>query len=188
MKSLLGAALLIFTLSCAHGQRNSISAVDRYTAGDEIYEGLENSFSFKATLINQSVQEELLQKQADHYDWSSLTLQAERQKIEDDGLQSTEVFLSFYTPRPKDASLTDKNSIWRVYLSVGSNTYDAEIVRDRRKLTEIRSLFPYHSHWAYAYRLRFPIPISHVELGPSRLTITGPVGKKSVDFPAVQTR
>ncbi len=183
--SLAGVALLIFSVSCAHNARTP-SALENYTSGDEIYEGLENSFTFKATLINQSVSEELLAKQAQHYDWSSLTLQAERQKAEDEGLQSTEVFLSFYTPSPKDANLTDKNSIWRVYLTVGTSTYDAEIVRDRRKLTEIRSLFPYHSQWAYAYKLSFPIPISQVEVQASQLTITGPVGKKSVSFPELR--
>lgn len=181
LKTLLGTALLLVLMSCAHNTQDS-HPLKTYTAGDEIYEGLDNSFSFKATLINRSVTEELLAKQASFYDWSNLKMESERQKIEDSRLQATEVFLSFYTPNQKDASLTDKNSVWRVYLTVGSNTYDADIVRDKRKLTEIQSMFPYHSQWAYPYLLKFSIPISQVEIHKSQLTITGPVGKKTIEF------
>lgn len=174
---------LLMGAACAHTpESHYVSVLETYSAGDEIYEGLENSFSFKATLLNRKVSEEMLRRQADFYDWSSLKIQSEQQKVDDEGLQFTEVFLSFYTPNPKDANLTDANSVWRVYLEVDGATYDAEIQRDRRKRTEIQAMFPYHSQWAFPYYLKFPIPVSQVQSRTSQLTITGPLGKRTIQF------
>lgn len=170
--------------ACAHSPPLA-GSLAKFTEGDEIYEGLENNFAFKATLHNSAVAEYLLSQEAQFYDWSDLKTQSERQAREDMRLQETEVFLSFFTPSAKDASLTDKNKVWRVYLTVGRETYDAAVTRDRRKLTEVRALYPYHNQWSLPYLLRFPIPTSQIEVQEAELTITGPLGKKTVKFSAL---
>jgi hypothetical protein len=181
LKNLVFCCALITMAACAH--KTAVpETLEKYSAGDEIYEGLENNFTFKATLHNRAVSEYLIDQAAKFYDWSEMKVQSERQTREDARLQETEVFLSFFVPNAKDASLTDKNKVWRVYLTVGRETYDATVVKDKRKLTEVRAFYPYHNQWSLPYLLKFPIPTSQVEVQDSELTITGPLGKKTVKF------
>lgn len=184
----LGLALAVSLVSCSHSEKTSSSdSLKTYTKGENVYHGLENNFSFQATIHNLSVTNYLLEKEARFYDWSGLKVQSEQTTVADSRGRESVIFLSFYAPKTSDANLTDANSVWKIYLTIGGERYEPVISKDNRKLTEVQALYPYHTRWSYPYILTFPVPMTQVESQSSQLMITGPLGKKVVEFPSLQT-
>lgn len=165
--------------------KNYTMGINSYSDGDANYTGLYNTFEYRATLLNSAVHKLVLNQQAKSYLWDEEKLSKEDEKNQKKMADFTEIFLSFYTPERKNDNLTDAKSIWRVYLDVGGRRYTGKVKRDRSLLAEIQALFPYHTRWNTAYRVSFPIPTATVDTQNSQVTITGPLGTKTVNFSAM---
>ena len=163
-----------------------LKVIENFSRGETEYEGLYNQFTYKGTLINSPIREAMLLKEADYFKWDPQQLQAERDKAAEKMAASTEVFLSFYTPERKNDNLTDSKSIWRIYLDLGGKRYEGKARKARKLFAEMATLFPYHTRWNTAYYIEFPVPTAEVENVSSRLTVTGPLGIKEVDFPSAR--
>ena len=159
--------------------------VETYSAGDREYNGFYNQFDFRATLQNSAVQAAMLAKQAEYYQWDAAKKETERAKAEADMSRETVVFCSFFTPDRRNDNLADSKSIWRVYLDVDGRRYVAKIKKSRKLIAELQALFPYHTRWTTPYVFTFPVPASAVERAKSKLTITGPLAARSVEFAPV---
>lgn len=167
-------------------EKNFEKLVENYSAGDSEYSGFYNNFEYKATLLNAPVREALLARQSAQYQWDREKLLTEKEKASQEMANETEVFLSFFTPDRQNDNLTDAKSIWRVYLDVAGRRYQGKPSRVRTLLAELQSLFPYHTRWNTPYSVSFPVPTSAIETQPSVLTITGPLGTRSISFKAVE--
>lgn len=161
-----------------------IKAIDAYSDGDVQYLGAYNNFKYRATIINSAIQQTLIEKKGEVYLWDAPKKQVELAKMQNDNGAQTTVFLSFFTPNRLDDNLSTKKSIWYVYLETSKGRYEGKITKDRTSLTELNVLFPYHNRFSTAYQVRFPVPVSQIEGEQNTLTITGPLGVKSVKFPA----
>ncbi len=160
-----------------------LNTIKKFSEGDEINKGLYNRFAFKATLLNSTVSESILKEKANYYKWSTPKLLSEREKNEQLRSSSTSVFMSFYTPDRQDDNFTDKkNSIWKIYLEANGQRYEGKAKRDRRRITELNKIYPYHSRWASAYSVTFNVPTSAIEQRNAKFTVTGPLGTKVVNF------
>jgi hypothetical protein len=163
-----------------------LQVIESFSRGEVEYEGLYNQFTYKATLINSPIREAMLLREADYFKWDPAQLEAERTKAADRMTTMTDVFLSFYTPERKNDNLTDSKSIWRVYLDLGGKRYEGKARKAKKLFAEMSTLFPYHTRWNSAYYVEFAVPTATVEAGSSRLTVTGPLGVKEVDFPSIR--
>ncbi|MES2965695.1 MAG: hypothetical protein V4760_17570 [Bdellovibrionota bacterium] len=160
--------------------------IEAYSAGDTEYSGFYNNFEYKATLKNTAIRETLLAKRASYYQWEPTKLDAEKAKDQQELASITETFVSFFTPDRNNDNLTDKKSIWRIYLDVGGRRYEGKPLKIRGNLAELQSLYPYHTRWNTPYTFQFQVPTTAVETQSSTLTITGPLGTRSVTFKPVQ--
>lgn len=160
--------------------------IEAYSAGDTEYSGFYNNFEYKATLINTPIRETLLAKRALYYQWDATKVDAEKAKDQQELASITEIFVSFFTPDRNNDNLTDKKSIWRIYLDVGGRRYEGKPLRIRGNLAELQSLYPYHTRWNTPYNFQFQVPTTAVETQASTLTITGPLGTRSVTFKPIQ--
>ena len=161
-----------------------MSIVDGYSAGDKEYSGFYNQFDFRATLHNSQVQEELIKRQAEYYQWDPAKIASEREKVSQESSSASTVYMSFFTPERKNDNLTDGKSIWRVFLDVGGKRYLGKIKKSRKLIAELQTLYPYHSRWTTPYVVEFAVPRSTVDSNGSVLTITGPLGTRTADFKA----
>jgi hypothetical protein len=159
--------------------------IERFSDGEAYYAGLYNNFSYRATILNSAVRTELLRRQNEFYQWDREKFSIERDKSDHDLALETVVFLSFFTPDRKNDNLAEDKSIWRVYLEAGSHRYIGKVKKLKTNLSELQALYPYHSRWNTAYEVTFSIPANAIEGQASRLTITGPLGNKVVNFAAV---
>lgn len=163
--------------------------INQNSAGDAQFAGLYNTFELKATILNSVVREALIQRQTQYYQWDAAQQSTEREKSNQEASSETTVFLSFATPDRKNDNLADKKAIWRTFLDVGGRRYVGQAKKDRRLIAELQAQFPYHTRWNTAYLLTFPISTTAIETQPIKLTLTGPLGSRMLEFkpPSEQT-
>lgn len=160
--------------------------IESFSAGDSEYSGFYNNFEYKATLLNSSIRSALLNRQASYYQWEREKTLAEREKQQKEMAAETEVFVSFFTPDRKNDNLSDLKTIWRVYLEAGGRRYQGKVKKVRLLLAELQTLYPYHTRWNTPYSVSFSVPTTAIESQTTTLTITGPLGTRAVNFPAVK--
>lgn len=175
-----------FNIAVPEGHR---ALINRNSAGDAQFAGLYNTFELKATILNSEVREALIRRQTAYYQWDAAQQATEREKATQELSSETSVFLSFSTPERKNDNLADKKSIWRVFLDVGGRRYVGQVKKDRRLTAEIQAQFPFHTRWNTPYLITFPVSTTAIETQTIKLTLTGPLGSRVLEFvPPGQTK
>lgn len=165
-----------------------LQVIEQFSEGDADYESFYNQFAYRATVVNSAVREATLLREADYFKWDPGQLAAEREKAAQKMGQSTEVFMSFFTPERRNDNLTDSKSIWRIYLDVGGKRYQGRPKKAKKLFAELNALFPYHTRWNTPYLVEFALPSSAIEGLPSTFTVTGPLGAKEIEFKSTASK
>lgn len=161
------------------------AVIEQYSAGDSEFAGLYNTFELKATLLNSEVREALIRRQSEYYQWDEAQQSTEREKATQELSAESEIFLSFATPERKNDNLTDKKTIWRIFLDVGGRRYVGQAKKERRLIAELQAQFPFHTRWNTPYLLTFPVSMKSIETQTVKLTLTGPLGSRVLEFKPV---
>lgn len=161
-----------------------VKVMDSQSAGDVEYVGAYNHFNFRATLMNSLIQSAIIDRKAAFYLWDDLKKQQELALIQADNGTTTKVFLSFFTPDRRDDNLSSPKTIWALYLETPQGRYSGIAKRVRTSGTELMTLYPYHNRFTTPYMLEFPVALASTEGQSIKLTITGPLGTKTVEFAA----
>lgn len=159
--------------------------IDRNSDGQSEYNGFYNNFEFRGTLLNKDVNDAMLIRQGDYFQWEDAKMNTEREKVIQESSNTTRIHVSFFTPDHKNDNLTDAKSIWRVFLDAGGKRYMGTVKKDRRLLAELEVLYPYHTRWTTPYIFEFPVPTTVIEAQSSTLTVTGPLGTRTLSFKAL---
>lgn len=160
-----------------------VNSVENFSAGDIQYEGIYSNFNYRATIMSPDMQRLYINKKTEIYLWSDEKRANELAKLQEKNDTTSKIFLSFFTPNRWDDNLSTPKSIWSVYLHVGTQRYEGKILKNRDSRTEINSLFPYHGRFASAYNVEFSVPVNQITTQELKITITGPLGVKTVQFP-----
>ena len=163
------------------------TTINDNSAGDAQFAGLYNTFELKATLLNSDVREALVRRQAAYYQWDAAQQASEREKATQELSSETSVFLSFSTPERKNDNLADKKTIWRIFLDVGGRRYVGQAKKERRLIAELQAQFPYHTRWNTPYMLTFPVSTTAIETQAIKLTLTGPLGSRVLEFKPISS-
>ncbi len=166
--------------------KTHVEVIEAHSSGDSEFAGLYNTFELKATVLNTTVREALVQRQGEYYQWDSAQQTTEREKAMQENSAEAAVFISFATPERRNDNLADKKSIWRIFLDVGGRRYVGQAKKDRRLIAELQALFPYHTRWNTPYLLSFPVGMSAIENQSMKLTVTGPLGSRVLEFKSQQ--
>lgn len=161
-----------------------INVIDAYSAGEVEYVGAYNHFNYRAVLMNSIIQNAVIDRKAALYLWDDIKKQQELATMQADNGSKTKVFLSFYTPQRKDDNLATSKTIWALYLETPQGRYTGTAQRIRTSPTELMTLYPQHNRFTTPYVVEFPVPLASVQGQPLKMTITGPLGTKSVQFAA----
>lgn len=160
--------------------------IELNSAGDSQFAGFYNTFELKATVMNSDVREALVKRQAAYYQWDAAQLATEREKTIQEASSETQFFMSFATPERRNDNLSDKKTIWRIFLDVGGRRYVGQAKKDRRLIAEIQAQVPYHTRWNTPYILTFPVGTTAIETQAMKLTLTGPLGTRVLEFRPMQ--
>ena len=192
MKHILSAFIALSLIACTtspfpKGEAAYRQKIEKFSAGDKQFAGFYHNFEFRATVLNSDVVQTVNQRLTQVYEWDEAERQEKLQKEMAKLRKSTRMWMSFFTPNANNDNLATKKTIWKIYLQAGNQRYEGRAEKANKNLSEASSLFPYHNRWTTAYYLNFPVPTSDVEGQPLKLIITGPLGKREVEFPAEST-
>lgn len=148
----------------------------------EIYDGLYNVLTVQSTWIDSQLTEASLSQSARQLQWSEQVYKEEREKRVSKNAQSTDFFVSLYTPERKHADLSPTKGLWKIFLEVNGTRYEGKATKVRLLLSEIQALYKYHNRWSTPYMVNFPVATSLIEGKPATLTLTGPVGSAQLKF------
>ncbi len=160
--------------------------LEPFSAGEAEYDGLYNQFTYRATLVNSPVREALLLREAEYFKWDPQQLANAKSKAQEKMANSTEVFMSFFTPDRHNDNLTDSKSIWRIYLDLNGKRFEGVPRKARKAFAELQALYPYHTRWNTPYLVEFPVPTQQAQSGVATYIVTGPLGVQEVKIPAVE--
>lgn len=182
------AALTAWTLaSCATPTTKVdqyVLTIDQYSSGDVEYEGAYNNFRYRATIMNTVIQQAYIDKKTEIYQWDPEKRQVMLQKMQTLNPTQTAIFMSFFTPIRQDDNLSTPKSIWSVYLQTSQGRYEGKAIKNRDNRTELYLMYPYHQRYSSGYDITFNVPLSQVENEETTLIVAGPLGTKSIKFPA----
>lgn len=165
----------------SEGRSEYLRIIRENSAGDGQFAGIYKNFEFHSTLFTRDVSLAVHKRLKQYYDWSEEEAFQKLSKRTEEMSSKTKIWLSFYTPSGKDDNLSNKNSIWKIYLINQSHRYEGRAYPANANLSASKALMPYHSRWTTAYYVDFPIPTDQLS-GPVKLIITGPLGRREVTF------
>ena len=178
------------TLSCTthpyeEGRSEYIALIDKYSAGDKQFSGLYHQFEYRATLLNRKVSQAIHDRLKLYYAWSEEEAEQKLQERMEKLNNQTLFWLSFFTGERKNDNLSHKNSIWKIYLETPSGRYEGRAYKTNMNFSEAQSIIPYHNRWSSSYYLEFPVATDQVQYDKLKLIITGPLGRREVQFPQI---
>lgn len=156
--------------------------LDNKTKKVEIYDGLYNILTIQSSWLDSQLTEASLSQSARNAQWNEQVYKEERTKKINTHAQSTEFFVSLFTPERKHADLSSTKNVWKIYLEVNGQRFEGKATKVKLLLSEIRALYPYHNRWSTPYIISFPVATSLVENRPATLTLTGGVGSAQLQY------
>lgn len=193
IKIFLALAALILTASCATRLATppgipaiSISNYEEIVAEKtkkiEIYDGLYNKLTVQSTWLDSLLTESTLSHNARLAQWTEQHYKEERSNKINKNAESTQFFVSLYTPERKHADLTNNKTLWKVFLDVNGQRYEGKATKVKMLLSEIQAYYPHHNRWSVPYYVSFPVATSLVENKPATLILTGAVGSAELNY------
>ncbi len=163
-------------------EQEYISTVERHTQKTKVYDGFVNILDFGATLHTADMAAAQVDQNARLYQWSVDQYKAEKSRVESELASQTKIFLSFFVPERKHDDLHRSNSKWKIFLDANGKRFEGKATRMKAILAEVQSLYPFHTRWGTPYFVTFQVPVSVIETGKAKLTLTGPVTAATVQF------
>lgn len=148
----------------------------------EVYEGLYNKLTLQATWLDSQITEASLSHSARLQQWTEQKYKEEKTKAISRHTESTEFFLSFYTPERKYNDLSQNKTLWKMFLDVNGQRYEGKATKIKLLLTEVQAMYPYANRWSTPYIISFPVATSLVENRRATLTLTGAISSPQLQF------
>lgn len=148
----------------------------------EVYDGLYNVLTVQATWLDSQMMEAALSQSARNAQWSELIYREERAKKIIKNTDTTEFFVSIYTPERRHSDLSKTKNLWKIFLEIDGQRYEGKATKVKQLLTEVQALYPYHNRWSTPYIVNFQVPTATVENRPATLTFTGAVGAAQLKY------
>lgn len=148
----------------------------------QIYDGLYNKLTVESTWLDSAVTEASLSHNARLQQWNEQKYKEEKAKVISKHAESTEFFVSFYSPERKHNDLSNNKTLWKIFLDVNGQRYEGKATKVKLLFSEIQVLYPYHNRWSTPYVVSFPVATTLVENKPATLTFTGAVSSTQLQF------
>src|SRR5690606_21720599 len=109
------------------------------------------------TPMDRTIAQAILERRALFQEWSPGQLDGALRTVNEERLTESKFFMRMFIPEVTYNDLHQPDSIWKVYLLIGDQKYEANIRKDFSKLAEQQALYPYFDRFSYGYDLSFPI-------------------------------
>jgi len=181
--------------SCAHEapkERDGIvgpsrseyeSVVKKFTVKTNQYSGFYQTFQADMTILTTEMQTASLRQRGGFLQWDQAQYNKEREKMLQESSAYAKFFLRFYSPEREYDDLHKGKSIWKVYLDYAGQRFEGKVKKSTDKFIELQTLYPYLDRFSTPYEITFSVPMSTVEKGPVKVTLTSSLGSAEFVFP-----
>ncbi len=91
--------------------------------------------------------------------------------------------MRFFSPDHEYDDLHKGKTIWKVYLDFGGSRFEGKVKKMSDKYVELQNIFPHLDRFSTPYEITFNVPMSTIEGGPSKVTLTSSLGSAEFKFP-----
>jgi hypothetical protein len=189
------AALTAAALGCAHQVPTRPDGVEglsaaeyggvvrAYTVQVNKYSGFYQTFQADMTILSTEMQTAALKQRANFQQWDQKHYLAEREKMLQDASAYSKFFMRFFSPEHDYDDLQKDKSIWKIYLDYNGQRFEGKVKKLKEKFVELATIYPYFDRFSTAYEITFNVPMSTVENGPCKVTLTSSLGTAEFSFP-----
>jgi len=164
-------------------QSEYASVVKKYTVKTNQYSGFYQTFQADMTILTTEMQTEALRQRGSFMQWDQKEYQTEREKMLQECSAYSKFFMRFYSPERDYDDLHKGKSIWKVYLDYGGQRFEGKVKKSPDKYVELKTEFPYLDRFSTPYEITFNVPMSTIEKGPAKVTLTSSLGSAEFVFP-----
>jgi hypothetical protein len=167
----------------AMGKMEYAALLNKYTHKTNQYSGLYQTFQADVTILNSEVQSALVRQRASFQGWDEKQFQMEREKSIQEASAYSKFFLRFFAGDRDYDDLNKPKTIWKVYLDFNGSRFEGKIKKLPEKNVELSALFPNMDHFSTGYEITFSLPMTTLETGTSKITLTSSLGTAQFVFP-----
>jgi len=194
--SILFAFLTMLAIGCAGSPTKSTNGIEamgstayaglvkKHTAKTDQYSGFYQTFQADMTILTSELQTETLKQRAQFMQWDQKTYQGERDKMLQEAAAYSKFFLRFFSPDHEYDDLHKGKTIWKVYLDYGGSRFEGKVRKMSDKYVELQNVFPHLDRFSTPYEITFNVPMTTIENGASKVTLTSSLGSAEFKFPA----
>ena len=192
------ARLLVFLLilsGCASNQVKSVNGIEamgktpyaamvkRNTSRTDQYSGLYQTFQADMTILTSELQTEMLKQRAVFMQWDQREYQSERDKMLQENAAYAKYFMRFFSPQNEYDDLHKGKTIWKVYLDYNGTRFEGKVRKMNEKYVEMQIMYPHIDRFSTAYEVTFNVPMTTIESGANKVTLTSSLGAAEFKFP-----
>ena len=159
-----------------------IKRMNKKTKTDKRYSGFHQLYEAHVTFIDSDVQSLVLQRKSDVFQWNEDKAQKEREKMFQENSSASKFFVVLFTPNHKLTDLHKGNSIWKLYLDVDGDRYDAKVRRVQGPLANTKAIYPSTNRFSQPYEVTFNVPTTTIEDSNAKFIITSALGTTELNF------
>jgi hypothetical protein len=157
--------------------------IQNHTAHTNQFAGVYQTFQADMTILTSDVRTASLRQRAFFLQWDNKQYLAEREKMMQENAAYAKFFLRFYSPEHDYDDLHKGKTIWKVYLDVSGQRFEGKVRKLTEKFVELKTLYPHLDRFSTPYEVTFSVPMSTVETGGNKVTLTSSLGTAEFVFP-----
>jgi hypothetical protein len=159
------------------------SLVNKNTSKTNQYSGFYQTFQADMTIITSELQTEMLKQRAQFLQWDQKSYQAERDKMMQESAAYSKFFMRFFSPDSEYDDLNKDKTIWKVFLDYNGTRFEGKVRKLNDKYVELKNTYPHLDQFSSPYEVTFNVPMTTVETGASKVTLTSSLGSAEFKFP-----
>ena len=195
MSRIILIAALLGLAGCATTQSSDINVVQgisgseyeslikKHTTRTNQYSGFYQTFQADMTILTTEVQTAALKQRGHFLQWDQRQYQSERDKMVQEAAAYSKFFLRFFSPDREYDDLNKGKTIWKVYLDYGGSRFEGKVKKLADKYVELQTIYPYLDRFSSPYEIQFNVPMTTVEGGDCKVTLTSSLGTAEFHFP-----
>lgn len=170
-------------VSCQTAAKNEYDRILRSASDTEkVYAGFHQAFEATVYKLDINTQNAVLERKGLLLEWPISEVETQKSKARDERLTNSFFYMRFFAPDPIYNDLHQPDTIWKVYLIVGNQKYEAIVKKDFSKLADQQALFPNFDRFSTGYELSFPIGQASLDGQPHQILLTSSLGKAEFSF------
>lgn len=162
------------------------SVVKKYTVATNQYSGFYQTFQADMTILTTEMQTASLRQRGGFLQWDQKQYQQEREKMLQEASAYSKFFMRFFSPEREYDDLHKGKSVWKVFLDFNGQRFEGKVKKSSDKFIELKTVYPYLDRFSTPYEITFNVPMSTVEKGESKVTLTSSLGSAEFVFPGAK--